>query len=274
MLELPEIETLRKDLEREVVGRKIKTVDIPLLKIFPDQRTKKSVADALEGAKITSVERRGVDIVLGLDNEQALVLRLGSRGRLVMCPSRTKVDSDTNVVLTFTQGGDLRIADKGESSDAFLVPADEVQDFTAYKGIDLLVDPMSWVDFGRVVLSHATPLKLLLIDPDVFVGIGPIYSDEILFDAGLRYDRDASRLSLQELRRLNRSLSGILYEAIKYGGTDLPDRPFSDLSGKPGEYAQHLAVFDREGQLSPRSRTPIERVEYEGHTVFYCPTQV
>jgi formamidopyrimidine-DNA glycosylase len=142
------------------------------------------------------------------------------------------------------------------------------------RGLDLLVRPISWIEFGGHILRRTEPLKTLLTDPSVFVGIGPIYSDEILFDAGIRYDRPASGLSMQELRRLYRSVVGILHDAIKYRGTSLAERPFLDLSGKPGEYADHLAVYGKAGELSPRSRLPIEKAQFRGMTVYYCSTQV
>jgi formamidopyrimidine-DNA glycosylase len=88
------------------------------------------------------------------------------------------------------------------------------------------------------------------------------------------YDRRANALSTQELRRLNRSITTILHDAIKYRGTTLGDRPFHDIEGKPGGYSEHIAVYGKEGQLSPRSRAPILKSKFKGHTVFYCSTQV
>lgn len=277
MYELPEIETLRRDLEREIAGRKIKSVEINSLKSIPGHRTKKPVTDLLEGAKVVVVERHGLDLVVHLDNDNVLVFRLGENSRLQRCTSKTKTDSDTEMVVTFTQGGDLRFADTGGSGEVHVVPAEELIDLVGtpeQRGLDLLARPVSWVDFGRLLMKRDEPLKRLSTDPDVFVGIGPIYSDEILFDAGLRYDRPASELSMQELRRLNRSVAGILFDAVKYRGTDLEERPFIDLSGKPGEYGEHLAVYGRAGELSPRSWTPIKKAQFEGRTVYYCSTQV
>ncbi len=282
MLELPEIETLRRDLEREAVGKKIKTVEVSALKVVPNLRTKKAVSEALEGTKVTLVERHGLAMVLTLDNEHALVLQLGEDGRLQRCASKAKSDPETVVNLTFTQGGDLRVLDSkaltGKASARMdIVPLEELAQLIGTpesRGLDLLVRPIAWIEFGAYILRRTEPLKVLLTDQSVFVGIGAIYSDEILFDAGIRYDRPASGLSMQEVRRLYRSVVGILHDAIKYRGTSLPERPFLDLAGKPGEYAEHLAVYGKEGQLSQRSRDPILKATFRGMTVFYCPTQV
>jgi formamidopyrimidine-DNA glycosylase len=125
-----------------------------------------------------------------------------------------------------------------------------------------------------MMLGYKTPLKLLLTDPEVFVGIGDIYSNEILFDSGLRHDRVSAELSTQEIRRLYRSVVGIMHDAIKYRGTSLEDRPFVDLTGSPGEFADHLAVYGKQGELSPRSREPIQKTSFKHQVVFYCNTQV
>ena len=276
MLELPEIETLRRDLERETAGRKIKSAEAVVLKPL-GVKQRKDFDKNLVGAKVVTAERRGLHLLIRLDNEHTIVLVLGGNGRLERTASKDPRADDIAAVLTFTQGGDLRFADrKGSSSlqvgadedlDSVLPPPEEV-------GLDLLESPLSWVDFGRMMLGYKTPLKLLLTDPSVFVGIGDVYSNEILFDAGLRHDRVAAELSTQEIRRLYRSVVGILHDAIKYRGTSLEDRPFLDLSGAPGEFADHLAVYGKAGELSPRSREPIRKTSFKHQVVYYCNTQV
>ena len=276
-LELPEIETLKRDLERDAVGRKIKTADVRSLKSLPEHRTKKSFSSLVEGAKIDAVTREGLFILCTLNNEHTLVIGLGTGGSLQRCTSKTAVESKTAVIITFTQGGDLRVIDTDgscavtavltEELDTVLPPAEE-------RGLDLLASPISWVDFSYFVRSKSEPLRLMLVDQSSFVGIGDIYADEILFDAGLRYDRVASELTTMEVRRLHRSLVGVLHDAIKYRGTSLEDRPFIDLNGAPGEFADHLAVYGKNGDLSPRNRQPIQKAQFKGNTVYFCGTQV
>jgi formamidopyrimidine-DNA glycosylase len=277
ILELPEIETLRRDLEREIVGRKIKSAEAHVLKSLVGVKTKAEFDQRLIGAKVEAVGRSGLAIIITLDNEYNLVIQLGENGRLEKRATRVKPAADIVATITFTQGGDLRIADKKGSSSVQIVHDDVVEDALppiAERGLDLLESPLSWVDFGRLVVNQDVPLKLLLTDPAVFVGIGDVYSNEILFDAGLRHDRSSASLSTQEIRRLYRSVVGIMHDAIKYRGTSLEDRPFADLHGEPGEYGQHLAVFGKAGELSPRSREPIKKTSFKHHVVYYCNTQV
>lgn len=275
-LELPEIETLRRDLERETAGRKIKAVEAVVLKSLPGIKQRKELAKNLVGAKVVTAERRGLALLLHLDNEHTIVITLGENGRLERTATKDKQADDIAAVVTFTQGGDLRFADKKGTSSFQVVATEELETVVPVDelGLDLLEHPLSWVDFGRMMLGHKAPLKLLLTDPQVFVGIGDIYSNEILFDAGLRHDRLSSELSTQEIRRLYRSVVGILHDAIKYRGTSLEDRPFTDLSGTPGEFADHLAVYGKAGELSPRSREPIRKTSFKHQVVYFCNTQV
>ncbi len=276
-LELPEIETLRRDLERETATRKVKSVEAFILKSLPGIKQKKEFGQNVVGAKVVNAERQGLTLLLRFDNEYVLVVELGENGRLERVASREKAADDIVATITFTQGGDLRFGDKKGSSSIRVVHEDDLPEVLApveEVGLDLLEKPLSWVDFGRMVTARKTPLKLLLTDPEVFVGIGDIYSNEILFDAGLRHDRISAELSTQEIRRLYRSVVGIMHDAIKYRGTSLEDRPFLDLTGSPGEFGDHLAVYGKQGELSPRSREPIQKTSFKHQVVFYCNTQV
>lgn len=276
-LELPEVETIRRDLERDLVGRKLKAIDVKSLRALPRHRTKKSITEPVEGAKVSAVERRGLLLAVRFDNDHVLGIDLGEQGLLVRAVPEGQPADDVQVTLSFTQGGDVHLLDPDGTAEAFVVDADafaEVLDERGPPGLDLLEEPLTWVDFGRLVMGKAMPLKLLLTDPAIFAGIGDLYSDEILFDAGLRYDRPSDQLSTQEIRRLYRSVVGILHDAIKYRGTTLEDRRYLDLDGQPGEYGLQLAVYGKAGELSPRSRTPIQKATYKGRKVYYCTTQV
>lgn len=276
-LELPEIETLRRDLERDAIGRRVKAAEAVQLKSMPRHKTRKSFEENLVGAKIASVERQALQLLLHLDNEHVLVIALGENGSLQRVASKTKQDDNTAAVIQFTQGGDLRVIDEDGSTEIHVVSEEELADVMpdpADVGLDLHERPVSWIEFGQLVMSKKLPLKLLLTDGSIFVGIGDVYSNEILFDAGLRHDRLCTDLSTQEIRRLYRSMVGILHDAIKYGGTSLADRPFVDLTGKVGEYTEHLSVYGRAGELSPRSRVPIQKTSFRHQVVFFCNTQV
>ena len=271
------MEIVRRDLERDIIGRKVKLVEARSMKCLSRYRTRKAFASQLEGAKIAGVRRVGVFLVLELDNESLLVLSLGSTGSARRNANKEPKVPHTEVVISFTQYGQLRFVDAEGTGDLFVVPGDglaEALPQTAKFGLDPIVAPITWPDMGRMLLSRRVKLKALLTDDTFLVGIGDIYADEILFEAGVRHDRICNTLSTQEIRRLHRSLVGTIHDAMKYRGTSVPVRPFHDPSGTEGLYGSHLKVWGRQGQLSDRSKGPIKRVKFRGTWTYYCDTQV
>ena len=118
--------------------------------------------------------------------------------------------------------------------------------------------------------SHQASLKALLMDQEFVAGIGNMYADEILFAAGLRYDRLSNSLSSQEVRRLYRSMVETLTEAVKRRGSSLADEQYRDLFGAIGEYQEQHQAYDREGQACRRCRSVIVRVKTGGRSTFLC----
>lgn len=271
MLELPEVETLKRDLERDTVGRKVKAAEIKGLKIMPRHRTKKLFTDLLIGAKVESVERRALALVLHLSNEHSLVIELLGSAGLHRNAAKDALEPHTVLSIAFTQGGDLRLVDPGSDSRVAIVPDEELPELLPNAGgLDLLAKPISWVIFEHYMKGFDRPLKSVLTDPSAFVGIGDIYSDEILFEASLRYDRTGNSLNTQEVRRFFRSVVTVLNDAVKYRGTTIDAAPFVDPAGNPGSFQDHLQVFGKHGELSPRSRQPLVRSKFAGRWTYYC----
>ena len=129
---------------------------------------------------------------------------------------------------------------------------------------------MSWNRFGQLLASHHVGLKTLLMDQHFVAGIGNIYSDEILFAAGLRYDRLSDSLTSQEVRRLYRSMVETLADAVKHRGSSLEDEQYRDLYGEVGDYQGQHQVYGREGQPCRRCRNPIIRLKLTGRSAFLC----
>ncbi len=274
--ELPELEMVRRDLEREVVGRKVKEASAAGMSMLPRYKNRKQFSSQLDGAKMNGVVRQGEFLLFPLDNEHIFVVRMGT-GMLRRNANRDKEEAGTEIIITFTQGGQLRYINGEGDGEVAVVAAEEIMsEFPDLNdpAIDAIDSPLSWLAFRDLIESHPTALKALLTDGKALISIGSLYADEVLFDAGLRYDRSSTSLSTQEVRRLYRSLVETLHNVIKYRGTTTEDRPWADVFGEPGIFEQHLQVYGREGQLSPRSRTPIQRVKYKGEWTYFCETQV
>jgi len=139
-------------------------------------------------------------------------------------------------------------------------------------GFDPLETPMSWERFGLLVRGRKAKLKTLLTDQSFIAGIGNIYADEILFAAGLRYDRDSASISPQEARRLWRGMTEVLTEAIKARGSSLADEQYVDLFGRPGKFQEQHQVYAREGKRCLRCRATIARVKFAQRSTYFCPS--
>jgi formamidopyrimidine-DNA glycosylase len=273
MPELPEVETIRRDLERDVVGKRIKTVEVTGARSIRRHANKKQFITRLEGTKISGAERRGKNLLMRLDTGDLLVVHLGMSGQLRRAAAKDELAKHTHVVITFTQGGQLRFVDPRTFGELFVTTPEELTDEVpelAHLGIDPVDEPMSWQTFGHLLMRHPMKLKAFLMDQSIIAGVGNIYSDEILWQAGLRYDRMSSSLSAQEMRRLSRSLVETLHDAIKHGGSTLSDQQYVALSGQPGQYQELHQVYDREKQACRRCRAPITKAKFQGRTTYFC----
>jgi formamidopyrimidine-DNA glycosylase len=110
----------------------------------------------------------------------------------------------------------------------------------------------------------------MLMDQSFTAGIGNLYSDEMLYQAGLRYDRAANTLTATEVRRLYRAMVETLADAIKHRGSSLADEQYRDLFGEVGDFQGSHQVYDREGQACRRCRNVIVRVKTGGRSTFFC----
>ena len=243
MPELPEVETIRRDLQGEVVGRKIKSVEVRNGRTVRRHPSAKHFRARLEGHTIKSIDRAGKYLLLGLDDGQTLVVHLGMSGQLQRAKSAKEPKAPhTHAVITFTQGGQLRFVDPRTFGELFVSAApaegEPALPELAHLGFDPLEDVMSWEKFWVLLSSHKSGLKALLMDQEFVAGIGNMYADEILFAAGLRYDRLSNSLSSQEVRRLYRAMVETLAEAVKrrglVAGRRAVPRPVRRDRGLPG----------------------------------------
>jgi formamidopyrimidine-DNA glycosylase len=276
-VELPEVEVMRRDLEKDVIGRRVKEAEVRpsknAMRVIRRHAKRKEFTSRLEGRKITKVDRQGKYILLGLDDGSVLVAHFGMSGQFIRGNKRTPVAPHTHVVITFTQGGDLRFVDPRTFGELFVAAPDELGKVKELNhiAIDPLDQVFTWPAFQMRLAEKASRMKALLMDQKFISGLGNIYSDEVLFAAGLRYDRMSDTLSSQEVRRLYRAVQETLQDAIRFRGTTLGDDAYVDLSGEPGAFQNELKVYGRAGQPCRRCRTLIASVKIAGRSAFFCP---
>lgn len=269
--QLPEIEVLRKDLERDVVGKRVKEVTVQAPSVVGRHRNRPEFVKALTGHKIEALTRRGTILVFELDEDAALVVRLGSQGTVSRETANVPPSRHTQVVATFATGGALHVVDPAKDGELFVVGQAELGTLPELTplGIDPLTDTFTWPAFSQQLKSRNAPLKQVLVDDSFIVGLGDLYSDEILWVAGLSGLRSSAGLSSQEVRRLYRAVQEVLHDAVKQGGTsDGASEPGDDLF--EGEYGEFLKVSGRDGLPCARCRQPVQLVELEGGLRMYC----
>ena len=277
MPELPEIEVIRRDLEKEIVGRRIKDVEIRAgsnaMKIIKRHGRRKEFEAQLVGAKVEKIDRLGKRLLIDLDNARVLVVDLDSSGRLMKTSASDDLVPHTHVVISFTIGGQLRIVDPKLTSEVFVTPKDELAELHALRRfeIDPLEIPLTWQSLSSLLAQRTGSMKELLVDSRFICGLGDIYSDEVLFAAGIRYDRPVNKLSSQDVRRLYRALMETLQDAVKAGGTTWANYDFRDLQGNPGLFQLELKVYERDGEPCRRCRSLVVKESFNGRHTYLCP---
>jgi len=274
---LPEVEIVRRDLEKEVVGRRIKEVEVRpgsnAMKVVKRHGRRKEFSDLLLGARVNGVDRIGRRIVLDLDNGRALVLDLGESARVLKTSASDGLAPHTHIVVSFTIGGQLRIIDPKLTGEVFVVGREQLAELEGMRSftIDPLDTPLAWQQFSTLLERRTETMRDVLLDEGFICGLGDIYSDEILFTAGIRHDRPSNSLSSQDVRRLYRGLMETLQDAVRARGTSWGEVEFRDLQGNPGQFQLDLKVFERAGEPCRRCRHEIVREAVNGRYSYYCP---
>lgn len=274
MPELPELEVLRRDLEKEVVGRRIKSVDVRgknAMKVIKRHGRRKELQDMLVGGKVERVGRIRAALALHLDNGNSLMFELGEAGLLLKTSASETLANNTHIIISFTIGGQLRMIDASKAGEVYAIPTEEAEATGGASPIDPLEHQVTWHHFSALLAERQDPMKDLLLNPDVIAGLGDLYSDEILWTSGIRYDRRSNKLSSQDVRRIYRALMEVLQEAVKARGTTWGTHDFRDLHGHPGQFQLELKAFEREGEACRRCRSGIVKERYKGRFTYLCP---
>ena len=262
MPELPEVETIKRDLEKVVLGKKIREVCIHHPAVIREPSPEK-FKKGIEGAMVKNILRKAKVLILELSNGKSLVIHLKMTGQLVF-PGGGKV---SRVSFHFSGGGILDFNDQRLFGELRLL-----DDWRKLKFIqELGPEPfdLSLAEFKSKLFAKKTKTKPLLLDQTFISGIGNLYAAEVLFRAKIHPERPASSLSDKEKERLFREIKDVLNEAIRYGGSSVDD--YVRVSGKPGDYASRHKVYARDGKPCLVCKTPIKRIALGGRGTFFCP---
>ena len=269
MPELPEVETIRADLEQLLPGRRFSGAEV----LWPgsiDRPAADALDAALRGHTILRLDRRGKYLILHLDGDAALVVHLRMTGRLRWREAGAPHEKHTRVLLFLDDGHELHFDDQRKFGRMYFVP-DEVglMAVLARVGPEPLVEAFTRPALKRMLAGRRSMLKPLLLNQGFLAGLGNIYVDEALWRARLHPLRRSDTLTAAEIARLHEGIVAALRQGIANRGTTLAD--YQDLAGVRGTNQEELFVFRREGQPCPRCGTPIEKVKIGGRATHFCP---
>ena len=272
MPELPEVETVARDLRRAgLVGRTIRDLTVR----WPRTLDRPSVEEArarLRGSRVSDVRRRGKYLLLDLDSGQVLLIHLRMTGRLDFYPASAPLDEKHDHLILHLDGDEeLRFRDTRKFGRVWLVEqADEIVGKLGPEPIDRA---FTLDDFRQRLAGRRTRIKPLLLDQHMVAGLGNIYVDEALFRARLHPERAVDSLSEAEIAALFDAMRAVLDEGVANLGTSLGEAStnYASVAGRTGENKDNLRVFRRTGQPCPDCGTPIERLIVAQRSSHLCP---
>lgn len=274
MPELPEVETIVQQLKTEIAGKKIDDIEVRLSKIV------KGPIDEVIGETIKNVERRAKLIIIHLGSKQlCVVIHLKMTGQLLYVPQgrdKTVVGEGenkfTHVVLHFADGSKLLFNDQRQFGYVKVLPNAEVDRIVRDEyGPEPLSEAFTNEVLEEILKKRGgMQMKTLLMDQSVIAGIGNLYSDEVLYLAGVHPKRKAKDVSMGEVKRIFESIRDVLTTAIRYKGTSMDT--YRQTTGEKGEYEQHRFVYRKSGQPCPRKDGGfVQAIKFGGRTAHFCP---
>jgi len=281
MPELPEVETISRQLDRLIVGKKIKKVKVKLPKIVKAPQA--VFRRALMGARIKNVSRRAKLLVFGLDNGWSMLVHLKMTGQLIfqiiknieqstMKNRYTQKNRYTHVIFNFTDGSRLLFNDLRQFGYIKLVKTVELSNFFLKEGFgpEPLERDFTLADLKVLLVKKPKArIKQFLMDPKNIAGIGNIYSDEILFFSRIHPLRRVASLKPAEIKKIYSGIKKILPAAIKLKGTSTND--YLDVFGRPGKFAARLKVYGQEGKKCVKCKGRVVRIKIGGRSAHFCP---
>jgi len=275
MPELPEVETIKRKLTPNIIGKTISNIKVISPKNFVGNKN-----DVI-GKKIVDVNRYGKVLVIKLVNDKYLNIHFKLSGQILFAKDidhavfkntipftgGNKMPANTTrVIIRFSDGGglffnDLRMFGWIKVSDEPLAP----------KGIDVLSEKFTPNLIASLTEKTRKPIKVLLMDQDLITGIGNIYANDALFLAKIHPQRPSNSITGQEIKLLFNSIKKVINDGIKDLGSSGADEAFILPDGSRGNHQRSFLVYQQEDKPCPNCKTKIERIKHNGRSSFFCP---
>ncbi len=269
MPELPEVETIRRDLEPLVVGRQVCAVDVDegTIHLLAGGLPLEALRFELVGRRFASLGRRGKYLLLELDDGRWLVAHLRMTGRMVWRRSDAPAEPYERARLVLDDGHDLRWSDLRKFGTWRIL--DDLAPLLAKLGPEPIDQDFGFTQFRDALKGRTAPVKAVLLDQRRMAGLGNIYVDEALFQARIRPDTPAGEISAPALKRLHAACREVLERGIENRGASFKD--YVDGQGEPGRQHMFVRVFRRTGKPCYVCGTPIQRTVVGGRSTHFCP---
>jgi formamidopyrimidine-DNA glycosylase len=283
--ELPEVETVCRQLDPELRGREIEALEVldaRWCRPTPPRKLERAVA----GATIESLGRRGKYLLLGLEGERTLVMHLRMTGNLVLVEGERRLDPSKGMRLyegerstserhlrarfRLADGRQLWFTDPRRFGEAFLIEDARLGERFAKLGVEPLSEAFTPEALGEEAAGRTAPLKSFLLDQSRVAGVGNIYADEALFRARLHPLSPAGSMKPEHLEALRDAVVIALEAGIERGGASIDD--YRDGRGEKGAMQDEFLVHTREGEPCPACGGPISRIVVSGRSTYYCPS--
>ncbi|MBM3250594.1 MAG: bifunctional DNA-formamidopyrimidine glycosylase/DNA-(apurinic or apyrimidinic site) lyase [Candidatus Omnitrophica bacterium] len=262
MPELPEVETIKRELARAVLGKKITGVIVHHSKVIREPGLEK-FKKGIEGATIRNILRQAKVLILELSNGKSLVIHLKMTGQLIY-PGNGRTG---RVSFKFSDGSWLDFNDQRLFAELRLM--DDWRSLKFIRGLGPEPDELSFEQFKEMLSRKKGKIKPLLMDQTFISGVGNLYAAEALFRARILPERPANSLSDKEKGLLFKQVRETLHEAIQHKGSSVDQ--YVQLSGEPGDYVKYHKVYDREGKPCLVCKAPIKRTSLGGRGTYFCP---
>lgn len=264
MPELPEVETIRHQMEKHLVGAAVTDVSILRGDMFRGDQTK------LVGTKVTRIRRFGKLLVIDFSSDHSIAAHLKMTGRFTLLDSTDSPPQHTHIVFSLEGNKKLTFSDYRRFGYVQVVPTLSLPSFPflASLGPEPLKD-LTVNRFIAICKNSSRPIKLLLLDQTRIAGIGNIYACEALWMAQIHPQQNANRLTQKQFKIVFRAIETVLKEGIAKGGAS--DNAYKDLFGHIGNYQNFFKVYAREGEPCRRCGTVIEKIIVGGRGTYLCP---
>ena len=297
MPELPEVQTVVSDLNKKIVNKTVASVwlDWPKMIKDPLSQSKTNVSktavnfflENIVGKKVIGARRVAKNILIDLTDGYLLLIhqkmtghlltgrwRIEKKGVVALEPEsvvKDKYNGYIHLIITFSDGSMLALSDLRKFAKVLFGKKEVIEGLTEITnlGPDALDPKLNFKRFENILSKQSRKIKTVLLDPKVIAGVGNIYSDDILWQAGIHPEAKPVELSSLQLRRVYKAMKSILKKAVKLRGTSTSD--FRDTDGLKGGYTEYRRVYGRENLPCYRCKNLIKRIKIGGRSAHFCP---